>query len=363
MMVVGPSSGGISRHVLGLLSRLDRAAYRPLLVCDPESRLYQDARQLGIEAAGLSIPGGVRPLRALQSAGWMADLLRRSGASLVHAHGFSAGVVSALARRRSRLPVKLVCTIHNLAPAGTSARMGEALVIGSANLIIFVSESLRSGYRLNGSARSKAMVIPNGLDLEEFRQLGRAEARRVLGLADQPVAGMVGRLAPQKGVLELVRAASLASRVRPGLTFLVIGEGPLMKPAVELGRELGLGDAIRFLGRRERAGELMLAFDLVVIPSLSEGSSLVAMEAMAAGRPIIASRVGGLAEVVGEAGVLVPPGDPEALAEAICQLLSDPGRGRVLAQAGRRRVEQCFDLRSMVERTEQAYRELVEEVA
>jgi glycosyltransferase involved in cell wall biosynthesis len=233
------------------------------------------------------------------------------------------------------------------------------LIARRADRIITVSDSLHAQFEgIGAAAQSKLFTISNGIDLCAFAQPDPAWARRELGLPENaPVVGMVARLAPQKGPLEFVRAAALVSRRFPEVRFALVGDGPLRPQVETLARELGVANHLTLAGHRAEAPALTQAFDVAVVASLSEGSSLTAMEAMAWGKPVVATAVGGVREVVadGETGVLVPPGDAQALAEAIARLLADRQKAQILGEAGRRRVEREFSLMRMIERTQEVY--------
>jgi glycosyltransferase involved in cell wall biosynthesis len=172
---------------------------------------------------------------------------------------------------------------------------------------------------------------------------------------------MVARLAPQKGIAEFIHACRAVAGRWPESEFALAGEGPLRETAESLRHELGLGDRLRLLGEIDWAGDLISAADIVVVASVSEGSSIVAMEAMAKEKPVVATRVGGVPEVVvdGETGLVVNPGDPEALAAAIGGLLADPEKARDMGERGRRRAAERFDINLMFERTKNVYADLL----
>jgi len=188
--------------------------------------------------------------------------------------------------------------------------------------------------------------------------------RAELGLAaDSTLVGMIARFAPQKGVLEFIRACADVVERWTDVELVLAGDGPLRDAAESLREELGLQRKLHMIGEVESADALVGALDVVVIASLSEGSSIVAMEAMAAERPVVATEVGGVPEVVvhGETGILVRPGDPSALAAGIESLLGNRELARAMGERGRRRAAERFDIRLMFERTKQVYADLLRE--
>jgi glycosyltransferase involved in cell wall biosynthesis len=173
---------------------------------------------------------------------------------------------------------------------------------------------------------------------------------------------VVARLQPEKGVATFLKAAARVSKASPEARFLVVGDGPLREELLGLAGRLGMEDRVRFLGYRTDARALIGLLDVLVVPSLTEGSPLIVLEAMAAGVPVVASAVGGIPDQArhGEEGLLVPPGDPEALAGAMGELLRDPSRARLLGAAGRRRTENEFSHETLVRRIEGIYRAVLE---
>jgi len=248
-------------------------------------------------------------------------------------------------RRRDRWALRLLCL--------------------SASRLITVSDALRRDLLvLRPNLASKTVTIHNGIDTRAAPARDAAEVRRSLEIpGGVPLVGMVARLAPQKGIGDFIHAARAVLREVPSARFLIGGEGPLRKEAESLLRELQIEGRLRLLGKVDSARELIAALDVLVVASTSEGSSLVAMEAMAAGKPVVATAVGGVPELVvnGETGVLVRPREPEALAGAILSLLQQPERAQHLGERGRRRAAQHFDVAHMLERTEAVYADLLRE--
>jgi glycosyltransferase involved in cell wall biosynthesis len=181
-----------------------------------------------------------------------------------------------------------------------------------------------------------------------------------------PVIGYVGRLEEEKGTQFFIEALPAISRALPPARYLIVGEASDEQEefdarARERVRELGIADRVSFTGFRDDVPDLIAAMDVAVVPSLREAFGLVNVEVMACGRPLVATRVGGIPEVVedGTTGILVPPGDSGALAEAVLSLMADPGRRRAMGEAGRRRAAQFFDIRAHVRKMEDLYTEMV----
>ncbi|HEX2186003.1 MAG TPA: glycosyltransferase family 4 protein, partial [Chloroflexota bacterium] len=202
-------------------------------------------------------------------------------------------------------------------------------------------------------------VVWNGIDVARFSPHRRPELRRsLLGLDLQtPLAVCVGRLTPQKGHAVLLEAIALARRAVPRLTLALAGDGPLREELLAQATRLGLGQAVRFLGKWHDVPRLLSCADVLVQPSTFEGLPLAVLEGMAAALPAVVADVVGSNETVvpGESGLIVPPNDPRELAQAIQRILEDPALARRLGTAARLRAEQEFTAPLMAKRTQAVY--------
>jgi glycosyltransferase involved in cell wall biosynthesis len=202
----------------------------------------------------------------------------------------------------------------------------------------------------------KIAVIPNAVPANQ----NRASSARPLPdeLRDGPLVGVLARLQPEKGVATFLKAAPRVVERAPRARFVVAGDGPLRAELQALVGRLGLEENVRFLGFRPDPWGLIGLLDVLVVPSQTEGAPLVVLEAMTSGVPVVASAVGGIPDQVrnGVDGVLVPPGDPAALGEAVLELLEDPGLARRMGAAGRRKSATDFSHAKMLERAMEVYR-------
>jgi glycosyltransferase involved in cell wall biosynthesis len=275
---------------------------------------------------------------------------------IVHAHGYKAGMVTSVAGARS-----LVVTFHNLWPAaaGRGARLGLRWTVRSARAQVAVSQAVRETVERAAGPLSGPVVIPNAVDVERFVTLPpRAAAREAFGLPPgAPVVGFAGRLTPVKGPQVLVEAAPLLLREAPEARIVIAGEGPLRPALEDAARAAGLAERVRFPGAVPDVRVVMAAADVWAVPSLEEGGGIVALEAMAAGLPLVASDVGGQRETVepGLTGIRVPPGEPEALARALARLLDDGDLARRLGTAAREEARSRPDADEMARRVAEVY--------
>lgn len=369
--------GGAERVLLDVLPRLDRDRIEPILAASPHGELLDRARALGVEVLPLRLDETARTLsreawgldplgfvwRArgyLNEAMRLAALMRERRVDALHANTLKAHVLGSLAARLAGRP--LVWHMHDLpSTRGDTRNLLDQVARLARPEIIAVSAAVAAD--LSPALRARARVVHNGLDLAAFdRAAASLAAPLALPAGDGPLIGSISYLIPWKGHEVFLRAARRMLAVRPELRFVIVGE-PIFQWRDErdrlegIARELGVADRVAFLGHREDVPAVLAAFDLFVMPSLFEPFGRVLIEAMAASRPVVAARAGGVPEIVldGETGLLVPPGDDAALAEASLALLADPARSRQLGEAGRRRVAEAFSLDAQVAALMAAY--------
>jgi len=357
---MGFSGGEV--QVFLLLEGLRREGHEVLLVCQPGSASQEHARELGIPVEtvamrnDLDLPGGLGLRR----------IIARSGAELVHLHTGRASWLGSLALRPGGPPA--VVTRRQERPVRPGWRT-RRMYGGAVRRVVAISESVRDCLVGGGVPADRIRVISSAVDPERLRPGRGREAFRAAMEVEEgvPVVLCLGSLVRRKGIDVLLEAlALLAADGRARLPRVwIVGQGP-ERPALEArSAELGLGASVRFLGRRAEVGDLFAACDLVCMPSRAEGLGVAALEAMAAGRAVLASRTGGLAEAVvdGRTGVLVSPDDPAALAEGLGALLADPARAARLGGEGPARVAEGYLGEQMCGAYLALYREILGEAA
>lgn len=364
----GGWAGG-ETYLLALARRLDRSRFRLTVVSPEQGLLAEGLRAEGIEVLVLDMDrlGGVAPIVRLR------DLLRERRVEVLQTHGARSNFYGRLAGRLARTPV-VISTVHNSLYDYPVGRLRKAVYLALdrlsaplAHCILCVAESHRrelvGRYRL---PPDKVVTIPNGVDLGRFHPVeSGGQIRKELGLpADAPVIGVIGRLTHQKGHCYLLRALQALSRNNPDLRCLIVGDGELRKELASLANRLGVLDRCFFLGVRQDIPSILSALDVLAVPSLSEGMPYVVLEGMASGKPVVASSVNGIPEVIQDrlTGRLVPREDPRALAEVIGALLAEPQSAAELGRAARRRVEECFSAERWIERLEALYVDRVDNV-
>ena len=349
-------SGG-EVQVFLLMEGLRRRGHRNVLVAPPGSASEAEARARGLDAR--SVP--MRSSLDLPAVWRLARVLRGAEVDLVHLHTGRATWLGALAARRAGIAA--LATRRQDKALRRSAR--SRLVHGRLlRRTVAISPAIEKRLRDGGVPAKRLTTIPSAVDAEALRSTRpRAEVRRELGIADGELLVLtLAALVPRKGVDVLVRAvAALASRP---VRLVVAGDGPERGALVELARACGVAARVVFLGARRDKAELLAACDVFALASHSEGLGVAALEAMAAERPVVASRVGGLGEAVedGRTGLLVAPGDVAGLAAALARLHDEPALRERLGREGPSRVREGFDAEQMVAAYEQLYRDVLAEI-
>jgi glycosyltransferase involved in cell wall biosynthesis len=364
--------GGMEHHSLDLATAVAAEGFEVSAILPTPARFDDLAHSFtaaSVAVYRLDLLGG-RPVWGT-AGDWlrMVTLLRRLRLDVLHQQrtGPYHGKLACLAARAAGVPV-VVATEHQAAfpLSGATALLNRA-IDGLVDAVVAVSRHDSAlQLKLTWRRPEKVITIYNGIDLARFSPRCEAESRETrhaLGIGDAtPVAGVVSRLGVQKGVRHFLDALpALASRW-PELAVPIVGDGEERASLEAHAARLGVAGMTSFLGFRQDVTPLMAAMDLVVVPSIWEPFGLVAAEAMAMGKPVVASGVGGLAEVVahGETGILVPPKDPEALAEAVDRLLSDRQLRERMGRAGRLRAERMFAREAMVASVGALYQTLME---
>jgi sugar transferase (PEP-CTERM/EpsH1 system associated) len=356
--------GGLERVVVDLVRSLDRTRYRVEVCClDEGGDLQREIESLGVPVTvlGMSQVGGGVVLDRL------VGLMRAGGIEVVNTHNVLAHKFGALAARCAGVPV-VVHTKHGRNFVGRPFEHPKIQVYGHllswiTDRIVAVSDDARDVCRRYELVPPwKLVTIPNGVDVRRFEvAVDRPALLLELGIpADARIVGNVARFVPEKDQATLVRALARVLAAMPQAFLLLVGDGPLMDAAARLAQDLGVADRVRLAGRRRDIPPILKLLDVFALSSITEGTSISLLEAMAAGVPVVATAVGGNPALVthGVTGLLCPSRDPEALAARILEVLRDPARSGALAAAGKARVADAFS----VERAAAAYAGLYEDL-
>lgn len=322
--VLRPAEGGMLSQVRSLLDEEALLAAPPAVVTALSDSIH--TAPFPLSPSG-SLKAQLRDGRALGR--WV-----KGKADLLHGHGLARAPLFAIAAKTSGLP--LVVTLHNLVPAmNPLEKLAAKLALSVARKVICVSYAVSHSAAVLVPAH-KLVVIYNGVELPE--------ARESSGSTTKPTVLCIARLSPEKGIDVLLKAA----QELPDTAFLIAGDGP-----ERFALEASAPQNVTFLGFRKDVSELLEQATVVAVPSRQEGLGLAALEALAAGVPVVASNVGGLSEIVqpNKTGLLVPPDDPVELAQALRVLLPDHARRKKLGDAGRAYVASVFRKETMREKT------------
>lgn len=290
---------------------------------------------------------------------------RLAECDLIHTHEFKSDLLGWLAARSAKRP--WIATDHHLATEDAWGLrlfgIADRVALPHARAVIVPSHS-QANRLARYVSRQKIHIVYHGIDAAAFVASAATERARVRsqhGLSEsQPVVSVFGRLEPIKGHADLLQAARIMLATRPDMRFWIVGEGSLATTLQEQAHQLGIEGAVRFLGYQPDVASLMAASDVVLLPSRHESFGIVLIEAMALGKPIVASAAGSIPEVVldGVQGYLVPPHDAEALSASVLHVVANPAQAERLGQAGRERVLQVFTVHQMVERMASIYRQV-----
>ncbi len=358
LLSIGLGVGGTEGQVLEIASRLDRRRF-DVMVCalKGEDVIAQELRTRGIPVLTLNGKGqwDLRVIIRL----WQA--VSRERPMIIHAFLPWANLASRVVGRMLKVPI-LISSYRALEFSRfwpyrfvdrLTSRWASAITCSSDAILRLVGSEV-------GGEKQKYWTIHNGVDIDRFSGL-KSYSRGELGLSETlPIIGAVSRMdEPTKGLGTLIHAmARINKQSSHGMCqLLLVGDGPAYKQLSELVAKLGLSECVVFLGMRRDIERILPLLDIFVMPSLSEGFGVAIVEAMAAGRPVVATAVGGIPEVVihGETGLLVQPNDHQALAEAIEDLLRRPDYARALGIKGQHRAREKFSVERAVKRHEELY--------
>lgn len=359
--VITRLAGGSGGNTLASAVGMDRDRYACWIAGAAGGRLWAEAEAAGLGVARLGrMREQIAPADDAATLLELVRLLRRERFTVVHTHCAKAGLLGRVAARLAGVPV-VVHTFHALTAhehLGRGRRLGylalDRAVRGLADAYVTVAPTLglqlvRSGVAPAGSVT----VVPSGIDLAAVPTAARPDLRRELGIPPTaPVVGTVGRLVAQKAPLDFVRMAAEVRRVRPDAVFVMVGDASTEERPLEAetrAEAARLGVDVRFTGHRDDAVALAATFDVYVVPSLYEGLGRALTEALASARPVVATAVNGVPDLVehGATGLLVRPGDPAGLAAAVCWVLDHPAQARAMGAQGRARVLEAFDASAM----------------
>jgi len=312
----------------------------------------------------------IHPLYDLKAFISLVKIFLREKPHIVHTHTSKAGILGRWAAFFSRVPV-IIHTSHGHVFWGYFGKLKTRIFIllekisalVTDRLIMLTEQEKNDHLHFHIAPENKFSVVHSGINLDEFSNtsVDPASMKRRLGVPeDNLIVGTVGRLTSIKGHRYLIEAARKILDVRPDIIFVFLGDGELLDELKNMATRSDIEENIMFLGWRSDVAEVMSTFDIFALPSLNEGMGRVLVEAMALGRPIVASNIGGIPDLVvdGENGYLVPVGDVESLAARIRKLLDDPEKREEMGECGKK-IAIDYSANAMVQKIDRVYRKLV----
>ncbi len=351
------TNGGAQEHVYNLVSRMDRARYDVSVVSLSPGSAVRKLERLGIPVTVIDEPDDAIATATL--AARLADVR----ADVVHNHMYRAEVVGtkaaiALGEAGHRRPW-VISTVHSSRVRSAEDQEGLRRLTPSINHLVVVSNSIDRKVVEEGRTAAPRSLIYNGIDLDRYdHQEPCCTLREEFAMEpDSQIVGVVGRLELEKGHPTLLEAWPLVLQSVPGAYLMIVGEGSRLDALREIAHEQGIERHVVFTGRRDDIPAVTAAFDVAVLPSYREAQGLTILEAMAMSRPVVASDVGGIPEMIedGVTGLLVPPHDPPALAGAIVRLLRDHQLADMIGRAGHDMVHDRFCVQLMVNAIQDLY--------
>ena len=360
-VVLSMDVGGLERNVVNQVREAPRLNQRVEVYClERPGALAGRVEELGGRIVCFDKPPGPR----LRLIGRLRSEFRRSRPDVVHTHQAGGLFYAATAARLAGAPL-IVHTEHGKHYAGkpSNARLGRLGGLHVKRFYCLNQDMADEAIDAKVVPKRKVRVIDNGIDLTRFREPGDPAALRAsLGIPhDAPVVGTAGRLTEIKRQDVLIKAFARLKAKIPAAHLVLVGDGELRGELGELARSLGVAESVHFAGYTTSPQHYHHLFDVFALSSRAEGTPQAIIEAGAAGRPVVASKVGGIPELVEHetTGFLFPSGEDEALADALFRILSSPELARRLGEAGSRRVEARYDIRRMVDDYHRDYLEFL----
>ncbi|MGE5417630.1 MAG: glycosyltransferase family 4 protein [Acidobacteriota bacterium] len=363
-VIGGGEIGGAERHVLMLLELLDQDHFQTELLCLCQGPFAELTRNQGIPTHEIVMKhkldlNTVEPIR---------QLIRTNEYDLIHTHGTRANLVARMAAKKENKPV--VTTFHSVLRfdyqsrwEAFTAKLLTRLTNNKSDHFIAISQAIKQDLYEMGIKPNQMDVIYNGLDTSRLTpESTPGEVRKAFNIpSGRFTIGSIGRLHPVKGHSYLLLAVKELTVRFPDILLLLVGEGPERQALEEQVYELEIERNVIMTGFYPNVSDIYPVIDLLCLPSIMEGMGLVLLEAMYFGVPVVATKVGGIPEVVinGEDGLLVPPADHLALAQAIEQIMSDPNIAVSIVANGHQRVDE-FRVEKMAQQTENVYRKTLE---
>ncbi len=366
LYVIDNMEFGVGERVFLQLDSAILDNFKVFVAASPGGRFEEGLSGLGIRL----IPVDMRQRPSFKPISELVRIIKEKKITLVHSQGGRADFFARVAGKMARVPY-IVSTVAMPVEGYDVGRWRKAVYIFLDRLteryvdrFIVVSEVLKEtlikGHKI---PPHKVVRIYNGIEIGRYRHDATyADLRKEWGVPSHvPLIGAIGRLVWQKGLTHLLQAMPLVFQEYPDTRLILVGDGPLQEDLRDQVRDLGIEASVFFVGFRIDIPAVLAALDLLVVPSVLEGFPMTTLEAMAMAKPIVATDINGIREEIhnGKTGILMPPADPQALAEGIKQMLKDRTQAKNLGTEARKHVEEMFDIKQQVALHEEVYEELL----
>jgi glycosyltransferase involved in cell wall biosynthesis len=366
MLLMNESIGGTATYLLTLIKHIDQNRFNIQIVCNNDEfcNLF---KMEGITAHRLEKAGRGRYLKAIRC---ITNLIRENDIDILNIH--DGGAVSFIGRIAALITGKItISTIHIYAGEWGKRRLWfvlkekffEYITRSLVKKYIAVSNARKEELIRKGINESKISVIQNGVDYGLFcnaRNKGYFRKEFSINKPDTIIA-LIGHLGVEKGHIFFLESAKIILENNHAISFIIVGDGYMMDELIHKTREIGIEEHVIFTGFRNDMPNIMSSIDILVLPSINEGMPMVILEAMSASKPVVATNVGGIPEMIvdGKTGYLVPPCDVNRLAEAVIRLLNDPEKLKDFGNEGLKRVMMCFSANQMASKTQDLFESLI----
>ena len=368
--------GGAEKVNLNFLHNVNRKRFDiyPVLLVRPWEKENIFINKLGEEKYPVhKIPTTTRKhsegrgyLRFLRGFWYIYSYLKKGHFDLLHTHGYFADILGIPAAKALRIPC--ISTCHGFISNDKKLMLYntvERIMLRFTNKTLVVSEEIKAGLLQSGISESRIKVIPNAVPLDSSYvslNKNRTDKRHKLNISeDELVLGYIGRLSIEKGCNYLIKAVRLLKKLGVPVKVLIIGDGPQKKELEDLVYELDIENLVIFVGFQPDVDRWLPTFDIFVLPSMTEGTPMSLLEAMASGIPAVASAVGGIPQVVdsGENGVLVSPGDPEEIRDAVYKLYKNENLRKSISTAALDTIRSRYNIKDWIGKIEAEYYNLI----
>lgn len=328
--------GGAEVYVADICEEFSRLGVDTELFIPSGRPFVKYAAERGHASINWKTHGKLDPVTVIR----LASYIRSHHIDVIHTHLSTASLLGAWAAKLAGVPS--VAHVHGL---------NTATCFKHSTAVIAVSEAVKKHLCAQGLNHDRVHVVHNGVDLARFSPVPIADAKHAQGFDEStPVFGVFGRLSEEKGQRSAIEAMFILSKTCPSARLMIVGDGKTRDDLVNSAQALGISGNVEFKGFNADVRGLMSACNAVIVPSLKEGFGLAAVEAMALSRPVIATNVGGLPEIVvpDDTGLLVPANSPQQIAEAMEKVITEMSTAERMGKSGRTRAESCFDLKTQI---------------